>query len=760
MKNKIIQFSIFIGLLFSIQANATPLKNIELSGLSTIPNSTVLSYLSFEVGDEITDYTSDQIIKTLFATGFFADIGVSINNDIVAITLIENPHIKYIDVLNYSDKVLDVDKLEKSIDDYKLTIGGLYTKKKLHDFLESLKSQYNAEGFFNLEIEQNLDLDSQNRMGIELDITEGERATIGSMGITGAHSFSEEELLDLFGIGVADNIFINYFTEKNRFTDLELNKGVAAMQAFYLNKGYLDFNIIQVDTSLSDDREKININVQISEGKQYKLGTVAFQGDLKNQKAEALVQLLGIKKGDIFNRQKVVDGIQKIANIYTDQGYAHAYVSPITQDVSNSVNLIIDISLKKKVYINRITISGNTRTQDEVIRREIGISEGGLYSRTAIVNSITKLRRIGYFSDVQITTNELPDFPDKIDLHFSVQETKTGELSFGISHSNNYGISLNAGIKEKNFLGSGNTLNAQIKFSDSYNKISFFFENPYFNTKQHSISYGAFMSSLDDNDVMTDSYKIDTVGANLGYGVPLTENTRLNSSLQYSKNDITCGSSFATSDYESSQCAITSNDEVSISINWNENTLNHYMYPTNGRSNALSVDLSLPIGDYRYIIANASHKSYRPLKNNLTLKLTGDLGIATGYSGKELPFFKRYFGGGSGSVRGFKTKTLGPEYINGRAKGGELSILASANIISPVSFIDNSDNMRMSAFVDMGNIYASTSNIDLGDLRMSVGIAFAYMSPIGAIGVYVATPLLKKSGDEIEDFALSLGTGF
>jgi len=760
MKNKIIQFSFFIGLLFSIQASAIPIKNIELSGLSTIPDSTVLSYLSSKPGDEITENTSDQIIKTLFSTGFFADIDVSINDDIVVITLLENPHIKYIDVLHYSDKVLDSDKLEKSIDDYNLATGGLYTKKKLHDFLELLKSQYNAEGFFNLKIEQNLDLDSQNRMGIELDITEGERSTIGSMGVTGAHSFSEEELLDLFSIGVADNIFINYFTEKDRFTKLELNKGIAAMQAFYLNKGFLDFNIIQVDTSLSDDKEKINIDIQISEGKQYKLGTVAFQGDLKNQRPEDLVQLLSLNTGDIFNRQKVVDGIQKIVNIYTDLGYAFANVSPITKDVASSVNLTIDISLKKKVYINRITISGNTRTQDEVIRREISISEGGLYSRTAIVNSITKLRRIGYFSDVQITTNELPEFPDKIDLHFSVQETKTGELSFGISHSNNHGISLNAGIKEKNFLGSGNTLNAQLKFSDSYNKISFFFENPYFNTKKHSISYGAFMSSLDDNDVMADSYKIDTAGVNLGYGVPLTESTRLNASVQASKNDITCGSGFAASGFEPTQCASSSNNEVSMNINWNENTLNHYMYPTDGKSNAVSVDVSLPLGDYRYIIANASHKSYKPLKNNLTLKLTGDLGLATGYGGKELPFFKRYFGGGSGSVRGFGSKTLGPLYPNGKAKGGELSVLASANIISPTPFIDNSDNMRMSAFIDMGNVYGSTSNLDLEDLRMSAGFAFAYMSPIGAIGVYVATPLLKKSGDDIENFSLSLGTGF
>ena len=359
-----------------------------------------------------------------------------------------------------------------------------------------------------------------------------------------------------------------------------------------------------------------------------------------------------------------------------------------------------------------------------------------------------------------MSASEVEGMPDKINLSFVVEETKTGTLSFSVSHSNNYGISLGAGIKEKNIFGSGNTLNAELKLSESFNKLSFYFEDPYFNNENHSISYGAFMSEIKDDDVMKDSYEISTKGLNLGYGIPLTENTRLNTKIEYAKNDITCGSEFSATGYEPNQCATSSNDEVKLSFNWSENTLNDYMYPTEGKNNALRLGIALPLGDYRYFNINASHRSYRPFSNDLTLKLTADLGLGKGYSGNDLPFFKRYFGGGSGSVRGFGDKTLGPLYPNNKAKGGELSILGSANLIAPAYFIDDNDNMRMSAFIDAGNIYETTSNIELGDLRISAGIGFAYLSPIGAIGMYWSTPILKKSGDIIENFGFSLGTGF
>ena len=771
MKNKIIKFICLGSLFFSIQSLADSINKIDFVGLNVISNTTLMAILPVKIGDQYNQNTSDEIIQALFNTGYFSDIAVSNNNSNLTITLSENPYIKYFNVsyvsssglfnwLNNEKKLLDASSLNELLESNKLSAGNMYSKSQFSDFVSSLKAEFNAAGYYNAKIDSNVEIDSQNRIGIEINIDQGKRATISSMTISGATKFSEKELLDLFSIGEADMMLINYFTNKNRYSDLALNQGLESMTNHYFNSGYLDFKVLDVISTLDDNKEKLNIDIQIAEGIQYKLGKVSFEGELGNQTAESLSDLLNIKSGDIFNRQSVVDDIQTFVDIYSDQGYAFVDINPITQDFLDAVNVTINISLNKKVYVNRITISGNTRTQDEVIRREIGISEGGLYSRSALRNSVLKLRRLGYFSDVQMSANKVEGMADKIDLSFIVEETKTGTLSFSVSHSNNYGVSIGAGIQERNIFGSGNTLNAELKLSESFNKVSFYFQNPNYNNQNHSISIGAFKSEINDDDIMQDSYEINTKGLNFGYGIPLTESTRLNTNIEYAKNDISCGSSFSAAGYEPTQCATSSADEVKLSLNWSESTLNDYMYPTDGKSNALAIGLATPLGDYRYFDINANHTSYQPLSNDLTLKLTADLGLAKGYSGNELPFFKRYFGGGSGSVRGFGNKTLGPLYPNNRAKGGELSILGSANIIAPAYFFDNSDNMRMSAFIDTGNIYEKTSNIKLNDLRMSAGIGFAYLSPIGAIGVYWSTPILKKSGDVIENFGFSLGTGF
>jgi len=467
-----------------------------------------------------------------------------------------------------------------------------------------------------------------------------------------------------------------------------------------------------------------------------------------------------MSKGDVFNRNLIIGDIQSLTDLYADQGYAFVEINPITSEFLDSVNISFEISLNKMTYINRITISGNTRTQDEVIRREIEISEGGLYSRSKIKDSLLNLRRLGYFSDVQISTSEVDGMSDKIDIGFTVEETQTGSVSFSMSHSNNYGISFGAGIKEKNIFGSGNTLNADLKISNSFNKVSVYFMNPNFNDEEHSISLGAFRSEINDDDVAKNSYEIDSTGFTFGYGIPLQNNTRINAGLEYSKNKIKCSTLFAGSQYESSQCAAKNNDEFKLKASWNQNTLNNYLYPTEGVNNSVAAGLSLPLGDYRYFNISADHSSYSPVNASTTLKLTGNLNLSKGYSGKDLPFYKRHFGGGSGSVRGFGNKTLGPLYANGKAKGGEISILGSANLITPAFFFDNNEKMRMSAFVDAGNIYEKSSNIKLGDIRMSAGFGFAYLSPIGSIGAFISTPILKKSGDIIESFGFSLGTGF
>ena len=771
MKNKFIQLLTLLFLFFTTQVYSNPINKINFIGLNNTSESTLLALMPFEIGQNFSPYVSDQIIEALFKTELFENIRIVKNENILNITLKENSNIKYLEIkLNTGSGIsnwLKGEKMHLSSEilnelkvDNQLSIGDIYTERKLNDFVLLIQSKYSDSGYYNAQINQKVSIDDQNRAGIELNITQGDRAKIDSFSITGNVKFTESNLLKLFKLGEADMALINYFTNKNDFTEIELARGIDLLTNYYFDSGYLDFKILNVDSSLNDSKEKISIKIEISEGIQYKIGKLSFNGEFGNLSLSDINNTITLNKDDVFNRNSVIQNIQTLTDLFADQGYAFVEINPVTSEFLDSVNIDFIISLNKKAYINRITISGNTRTQDEVIRREIGVSEGGLYSRSILRKSLLKLRRLGYFSNVQISTSEVEGMNDKIDINFSVEETQTGSVSFSMSHSNNYGISFGAGIEEKNIFGSGNTLNADLKISESFNKISFYFMNPNFNDQGHSISLGAFKSEINDDDVAKNSYEIDSTGLSIGYGLPLTDETRLNSSLEYSKNDIKCSSLFSGAGYESSQCTSKSNDEVKLNISWSQNTLNNYMYPTEGVSNSLNTGISLPLGDYKYFNISADHMSYAPISNSTTLKLTGNLNLSKGYGSKSLPFYKRHFGGGAGSVRGFGNKTLGPLYPNGKAKGGELSILGSANLITPAFFFDNNEKMRMSAFVDAGNIYEKSSNIKLGDLRMSAGFGFAYLSPIGAIGAFISTPIIKKSGDTIESFGFSLGSGF
>ncbi len=766
MKKILLQISLILGTLLSLNLNADPIKSIEILGLNAISRGTVLSYLPVEVGDDYNTQVSAQIIRSLYKTNFFKDIEVSQDSQILKINLQENPHIKYVDVINYSDKVIDEDSLKQILKSMDLSQGKIFNKRQLEKLISQLKGTYVSKGYYSIKITKTIETDAQNRIGIELDIDEGEVARISSMKITGSKVNDEDDLLDLFEIGEPDFFIINYFTRKDHYSKVALDAGIEAMKSSYINSGYLDFKVNKIKTKLSEDKQSIDIGIDISEGEEYKVGSIQFTGDLLNQSVKHLRELLTISKGDVFERKKVIESIQAITDVFADQGYAFAKVDPVTVEdaKTHTIDLNIKISLNKKVYINRITIVGNTRTQDEVIRREIGINEGGLYSNTELDESIKKIKRLGFFSDVKMEVSKLKDFDDKINLHFSVEETKTGTFSIGLSHSNSSGASFNMGIKEKNFLGTGNTLNASFSTSEAVQEMSFFFVDPYFTEDKHSISYGLFTKDVDGTGLSVSAYNINETGGSIGYGIPLTEDTRINADLRMSSRDITCGATFADANHEKKQCASGNSSEVKANLNWNNNTLDDYNFPTDGQKNNISVDLALPIADFRYYKLDASHKSYYPIPTNalddLVLTLKGSIGLAQGYGDNDLPFFKRYYGGGSSSVRGFDFNSLGATYSDGKAKGGELSLLAGTSIISPMKFISNSKNMRMSAFIDAGSINEKVSSFDLDEVRMSTGLAFLWLTPVGPLGVYAAKPLLKKSNDKVKTVEFTLGTSF
>jgi len=771
MKNKLRILVTLLFFFFATQSFSTTISKINFIGLNNSSQESLLKIIPFQSGQEYTNALSDGIIESLFETGLFSDIGIEINESSLNIKLKENPIIRNFEFDHIKDKgmsnwlkaqklIFSDDALNDELKSRDLVAGNTLSDKKLEDFVAYLQNKYIESGYYNAEISKNVSVDSLNRASIVLSINQGNQVKINSLTITGAEKLSEASLLKLFKVGEADMLLVNLFTKKDLFTDEEFSQGIDAMTYEYFNAGYLDFKILNIDTMLSEFKETISIDIEISEGIQYKLGKVLFSGDLGNTSISTLENQITLNEGDVFNRESIINDIQKLTDIFADQGYAFVNINPIISELIDTVSINFEISLNKKVYINRIEISGNTRTQDEVIRREIGVSEGGLYSRSDLKSALLSLRRLGYFSDVQISTSEVEGSQDKLDIKFLVEETQTGSVSFSVSHSNNYGISFGAGIQEKNIFGSGNTLNADFKISESYNKLSLYFMNPNYNDEGHSISVGAFKSEINDDDVAENSYEINSTGITFGYGIPLRNSTRVNTDFVYSKNEVKCSSLFSGASYESSQCSTNKKDEFKFNLSWTQNTLNDYLYPTQGINNSISAGIALPPGDYKYYNFGADHLSYRPLSANTTLKLTGNFNLSKGYNNEPLPFYKRNFGGGSGSVRGFGNKSLGPQYPNGKAKGGEISILGSANLIAPAFFIDNNDKMRVSAFIDTGNIYAKSSNIKLGDIRMSTGLGFAYLSPIGSIGAFISTPILKKDGDVIEDFGFSLGTGF
>ncbi len=761
MKKIITLFVLAASILTCSVALAAPIKNIEILGLNVISRGAVLSYLPVEAGDNYNNQMSGEIIRALYKTNFFKDIEVSQEAQILKIKLTENPHIKYINVTNYSNKVIKEKSLNQILKTMGLSQGKFFNKRQLDKLIAQLKAVYTSKGYYGISIAKTIKIDTQNRVDIELNISEGKVAKISSMKITGNHVFDESELLNLFEIGQADFFIINYFTEKDHHSKVALDAGIESMKSFYINAGYLDFKVNEVKTNLSENKQSISINIQISEGAEYKIGTIQFTGDLLSHSIEDLRKLLSFKKGDVFKRKEMIQSLQSINDVFANQGYAFSDVKVATLENTNTIDLNIDITPNKKVYINRITIVGNTRTQDGVIRREIDIHEGGLYSNTELNESIEKIKRLGFFSDVKMQVSKLKGFKDKINLHFSVEETQTGTFSIGLSHSSSTGASLNLGVQERNFLGTGNTLNLSLSNSKAARDISFYFSDPYFTQDGHSISYGVFSKKLDASELELDEYKIDENGFGLGYSIPITKKTRIGADLRASKRDIICGETFKNNDHEPTQCASKDETELKLDLNWSNNTLNDFSFPTKGQKNSLNLSLALPVADFRYYKLDASHKSYYPLKNDLTLSLKGNLGLAQGYDGKELPFFKRYYGGGSSSVRGFDFNSLGAKYTGSdKAKGGELSFLTSVSVISPIKFMDDSKNMRISAFVNLGSISEKASGFDVDELRLSIGVAFSWLTPIGPLGFYAAQPLIKKSDDKTKTFDFTLGTSF
>jgi len=750
----------FFSLAFSL--NAEVVKSIDISGNETISRGTVLDYLAIEAGDDINQETVNKAIERINRTDFFSKIDLNFNDGIIKISLIENPTIKFIEITGYeSDVVLNEETASKLLSNNNFGPGRIFLEKNFEKLISQLRKLYQDNAFFDAKFNLEKNIDEKNRVGLILKIDENERSLINSFSVSGNKAFDNDEILDTFDMGEADFFLINYFTENDHFSKIKFDAGIESVINKYFSDGYLDMSI---DKNILYDQKnkKINISILINEGTQYKIGEIEFSGNLLDANKDSLRKVINVKKGQTFKRAKIVKGIDEIKELFQDKGYAYTKIDSSVIKVKNKeeLNVVINIDPDSMIYVTRIEISGNNRTQDDVIRRKLSLLEGQVYSKSQIKESINKIKRLGFFSSVEYDIKRRMNNPDNADLFIEVVETKTGEFTIGLSHSNATGASLNVGVKQENILGTGNVLNAQISNSKAIDEISFYFKNPHINNEGHSMSYGFFDKTLDASNLEASDYSIDEKGVILGYGIPTGIQSNVFAEIRTSSINLTCGNDLKNT-YEINDCNSNKDLDFNISASYNFNSLNDSFFPTDGNLINLNSNLSLPIGDFKYYKLTASSKKYYPVFDDKTFKISGRFNYATGYGNDELPFYKRVYEGGSSSVRGFDFNSLGARYSNDKPKGGELSMVSSLGIASPADIvgIDN-DNIRLIGFVDAGTIAEKSSDFKIDDVRSSVGLELSWLTPIGPMGLVVAKPILVKDNDKTKTFTFDLGSKF
>ena len=629
MSKKIYRITfILLSLCVSFSSSAQKLSEIQINGLDRISRGTLLNYLPIETGDELTKELVDKSLKSLYDTGMFSKISAELKDQILVFNVSENPTIKYLDFKNFKDdEVLNEEIINDIKSNLNLRDGQIFVKDNLDKLVIELKNLYKQNAFYKTKISLNSDIDNSNRIGIEINLDEGEKALIKKFNVSGNTAFSKDEITDLFNIGEPDFFLLNYFTEKDNFSENEYQAGLKKIVNRYTNKGFLDVKTNQSKVNFDIDKNAIFVDIIINEGPQYKLGKVVFSGDLIFYTSEILRKKITLETNEIFDRTKILNGINEITDLYRDKGFAYASVSldakPSKLD-SHYLDISVNIEPDALVYVDRIEFQGNNKTQDDVIRREMSLNEGQTYSKKELQESVNKIKRLGYFSSVNYEMKRHKNNPDKVDLIFDVVETKTGEFAVGVSHSNATGASLNLSISQKNILGTGNTLKAAFRNSDAVKELSFFFLDPHFNEYGHTISYGFFDKTLDASNLDASAYSISETGFNFGYGIPITSDSEIFGELRTSSINLTCGVTLKTID-EVSQCADPDNNDITTSLSYSQNSLNDYLFPTEGTKKRLIGLISMPFSDLKYYQIEGSISDYNPIFDNKTFKTSSRL---------------------------------------------------------------------------------------------------------------------------------------
>ncbi|HEX7803028.1 MAG TPA: outer membrane protein assembly factor BamA [Pseudoxanthomonas sp.] len=786
------------GLPATASADAFTASDIRIDGLQRISAGTVLTYLPIERGDAVDSTKIGEAIRALYRTGFFEDVKLDRQGDILVITVAERPAINKLTLSGNKD--IKTEDLTKGLQDIGLAEGETFDRLALDRVTQELTKQYNNRGKYNVEINPTVTKLDRNRVDITINVKEGKAAKIRHINLIGTEKFENKDILDSWES--KESNWLSWYRRDDQYSREKLSGDIEKLNSYYLDRGYVDFALDSTQVAISPDKRDMYLTAGVTEGEQYKVSDVKVTGDTVLP-LEDIERLVLVKKDQIFSRAVLEYTSDAITSTLGNIGYAFSQVNPIpTVDRENrTVAINLQVVPGPRVNVRRIVFKGNTRSADEVLRREMRQFEGSWYSQAAIDRSKIRLQRLGYFETVDVETPPVPGSNDEVDVVFNVKETTSGSFVFGLGYSQLSGLTTSIQLSQNNFLGGGNRVSVEAQRSDYLQRYSFSFVNPFFTDEGMSLGYNLWWREFDYSSFNTAQYSTTSAAAQGVLGLPITENDTVSLLFGIDTNEIlTFRGSTPDSIIDYIDAVGTRTFHAwRTELGWARDTRNDYFMPTRGTYQRVSTEITLPGSTVEYFKVNYEFSKYWPLSQSLVLNTRAELGYGDSYGSDTtrrfcsvlpsnpqtkatpaecapgsietgtvtatgLPFFENFYAGGVRSVRGFRDNTLGPRSeesvtgVRGQPLGGSLKTTGSLEMYFPKLF--DSKAARVSAFVDFGNVYADTDSFDAGELRASTGISLLWRAPVGPISISYAFPLRKEDDDEIERLQFTFGGAF
>ena len=810
MKLHILARFLLIGLLLVSQSVKSDeefiVSDIQVKGLQRISEGTVFNYLPVNVGERFSLSNVGPAIKSLFKTGFFKDVSLEREGSTLIVNVVERPSIAKI--IFEGNKDLSKEDLTKALDKIGLSEGKIFDRSVLDKVELELKRQYLSHGKYSLKIKTDVADLTRNRVGIRINISEGRVTKIKEINIVGNKTFDDATLLKKLELNTTN--LLSFYSKDDQYSKQKLQADLETLRSYYLDRGYINFAIESTQVAITPDKKDIYVTINVKEGAVYTLEKVKLTGNLV-VKPDELIKLMTVGPGETFSRKNATETSKAIQDRLGDEGYAFANVNmvPEIHEGNKTVDMAFFVDPGKRAYVRRINYRGNTKTRDEVLRREMRQMESSWASSSKIERSKTRLERLGYFETVNIETPPVPGTADQIDVNYSVVEKSSGNLSAGVGFSQVQGIVINANLSQDNVFGSGKRVNLAFNNSDFLTSYQFGFYNPYFTVDGVSLGYNLGYTDRNAGAINIANYSTTVANAGMDFGIPLNEfdQLRFGVDLKHTKLKTSDNSSDEIQNFVSGKVykgtALglqpgtddgNGNNYLTFapSLGWTHDTLNRAIFPSSGGQQRLSALATLPgISKLEYYKLSYKHQEYFPLSSDFTFRLQADIAYGDGYGDTdELPFFENYYGGGTGSVRGFKNNTIGPRdhlttripgivadpnanppvvgtpdtFSNSlnRPFGGSTKMVGSAELFFPVPFLPETKSVRLGTFFDAGRIQNS---FGLNRMKYAAGVSGEWLSPFGALSVSAAYPLNadktdKDQPDQTEFFQFNFGQNF